>query len=61
MLMIWNLVLLRLKSVAFWLINYVSVLLDCDLTYQSYFLCWFTVLLFYDAKRVINWECSDDA
>ena len=44
-------VLLWLNSVAFWLINYVGVVLNYDLTYRSYFFCWFTALIFYDAKR----------
>ena len=51
MLMKWNPVLLWLNSIAFQLINYVGVVLNCYITYQSYFFCWFTALNFYDAKR----------
>lgn len=61
MLMKWNPGLLWLNFVASWLNNYVYVILDYDLTYQSYIFCLFIELLFMMPKGGINWRCSDDA
>ena len=47
----WILVLLWLIYITSCLNNYVGVLLDCDMSYKSYLFCWFTALLFCDAKR----------
>ena len=51
MLMKWNPILFWLNSLSFYLNNYVGVVLDCGLTYQSYLFCFFTTLFFYDAKK----------
>ena len=51
MLMKFNPILLSLNSITFSLIKYVNVVLDFDLTCQSYLFFCFSALHFYDAKR----------
>ena len=47
----WSLFLLWLIYITSCLNNYVSVVFICDMSFKPYFFCWFTALLFCDAKR----------